>query len=355
VLTPAARSWVLAESAYHLRAQGRFAEALPVHRAALRMAEEAQDWRNAAVRASNISQAELLAGEVAAAVATAEQSAALADRSSDKFQMMGRRATYAYALHAAGRLTAAEQAFTDAERQQEERQPVYPLLYSLQGYWYCDLLLTKGDHAAAHDRATKILEWENESDSLLDRALVRLSLGRADLSLALVSASTQQTSATMRDDVRTAYARFNEAVDGLRTAGTGDHLPRGLVARAVFHRSIGDWHGVARDLDEVEEIAEPGPMRLYLCDMALERARLAFAQIEAFAPLNGMLEKDNPPKPVVLSGEEIAKLKSEAEKQLKIAADYIETCGYRRRDEELAELQAVLRGDRKFADLPPRV
>ena len=38
-------------------------------------------------------------------------------------------------------------------------------------------------------------------------------------------------------------------------------------------------------------------MRLYLCDMALERARLAFAKIEAFAPLNGMLEKDNPPKP----------------------------------------------------------
>jgi hypothetical protein len=40
---------------------------------------------------------------------------------------------------------------------------------------------------------------------------------------------------------------------------------------------------------------------------------------------------------------------------LKIAADYISSCGYHRRDEELAELQAVLRGERKFADLPPRV
>ena len=132
-------------------------------------------------------------------------------------------------------------------------------------------------------------------------------------------------------------------------------VPRGLLARATFRRSIGDWDGAARDLDEVEEIAEPGPMRLYLCDMALERARLAFAKIEAFAPLNGMLEKDNPPKPAVPSAEEIAELKSEAEKQLKIAADYIETCGYHRRDEELAELQAVLRGEKKFADLPPRV
>jgi hypothetical protein len=96
-------------------------------------------------------------------------------------------------------------------------------------------------------------------------------------------------------------------------------------------------------------------MRLFFCDRALERARLAFARIEAFAPLNGMLEKDNPPKPAVPSPEQIAELKSEAEKQLKIATDYIEKCGYHRRDEELAELQAVLRGERKFADLPPRV
>ncbi len=59
--------------------------------------------------------------------------------------------------------------------------------------------------------------------------------------------------------------------------------------------------------------------------------------------------------PAVPSAEEIAELKNEAEKQLEIAADYIETCGYHRRDEELAELQAVLRGEKKFADLPPRV
>ena len=96
-------------------------------------------------------------------------------------------------------------------------------------------------------------------------------------------------------------------------------------------------------------------MRLYLCDMALERARLAFAKIEAFAPLNGMLEKDNPKKPEVPSAEEIATLKAEVEKQIKIADDYIQSCGYHRRDEELAELQPVLRGERKLADLPPRV
>lgn len=86
----------------------------------------------------------------------------------------------------------------------------------------------------------------------------------------------------------------------------------------------------------------------------LERARLVFARIEAFAPLNGLIE-DSLPKPVAPDAAEAARLKEDAAKHLAIAADYIRTCGYHRRHEELAELQAVLRGERKFADLPPRV
>ncbi|MDO8398982.1 MAG: hypothetical protein Q7T45_14290 [Bradyrhizobium sp.] len=82
--------------------------------------------------------------------------------------------------------------------------------------------------------------------------------------------------------------------------------------------------------------------------------RLAFAQIEAFAPLSGLID-DSPPKPVVPDAADVMLLKEEATKQLATAADYIKTCGYHRRDEELAELQAVLRGERKFADLLPRV
>jgi hypothetical protein len=91
--------------------------------------------------------------------------------------------------------------------------------------------------------------------------------------------------------------------------------------------------------------------------MALERARLVLAQAEAFAPLNGMLETNNPPKPQTASAEKIAELMDEAATQLKIVADYIESCGYHRRDAERDELQAVLDGknNKKFADLPPRV
>jgi hypothetical protein len=140
----------------------------------------------------------------------------------------------------------------------------------------------------------------------------------------------------------------------LRAAGQTDDLPRGLLARAAFLCSVGDWDGSARDLDEVEEVADPGPMKLFLCDMALERARLAFAKIEAFAPLNRLID-DGPPKPVAPDATEAARLTAEASKQLVIAAEYIKTCGYHKRGEELAELEAVLRSDKQFADLPPRV
>jgi hypothetical protein len=45
-------------------------------RAALRMEEEAQNWEEAAVYASNLSETELLVGDVAAAVVRAESSVA---------------------------------------------------------------------------------------------------------------------------------------------------------------------------------------------------------------------------------------------------------------------------------------
>ena len=95
-------------------------------------------------------------------------------------------------------------------------------------------------------------------------------------------------------------------------------------------------------------------MRLYLCDIALERARLALARREGFAPLNGLVEPSSPPPAPPAAGEAAA-LKDEALKQLDIARKLISTCGYHRRDEELAELDAVVAGARRFADLPPRV
>jgi tetratricopeptide (TPR) repeat protein len=354
-LAPMERSWVFSEASSGLHAQGRLVEALPALRTVLRMYEEAKDRvRAAAISAANLSQAELLVGEITAAVATAEKSVAYADQSGDRFQMISGHALHAILLHAAGQREEAERQFADAEDRQRQRQPAYPLLYSGQGYGYCDLLLAKGKWASARDRATKILEWEIESDSLVDRGLVRLALGRAHLGMMLGNILTQQEADTTHCDACATQVRLSEAIERLQGASQLQEVPRALLARAAFRRSVGDWNGAARDLDEVEEIAEPGPMRLYLCDMAFEHARLAFSRIEAFAPLNGLID-GSPPRPEPSGAEESAKLAEEARANLANARELIESCGYHKRDEELAELEAVLAGRHRFADLPPRV
>src|SRR5205823_3807488 len=131
--------------------------------------------------------------------------------------------------------------------------------YSLRGYQYCDLLLAQGDHTAARDRSSRTLEWQvKDSVSLLDIALTTLTLGRAHLGLALDSVRAKRQVAAARDYTHTARACLHQAVDALLGAGQTDYIPCGLLARAAFRRCVGDWSRAGRDLDEVEEIAEPG-------------------------------------------------------------------------------------------------
>ena len=77
-----------------------------------------------------------------------------------------------------------------------------------------------------------------------------------------------------------AAASLDAAVAGLRKAGRTDTLPLALLARAAHRRrraAAGETDlidGIRADLAEVEDIAGE-EMRLYLTDLALERARLA--------------------------------------------------------------------------------
>jgi tetratricopeptide (TPR) repeat protein len=353
VLRERAKSFVLAEAAYFLGTHGRFAEALPAGRACLRLAEEAGDWNNAATVGFNLSESELFLGKVADALGSAVRAVEHADQSGDYRQEVSSRARHGAVLHAAGRRDEARAVFANAERRQRERESPRPLLYSVRGGQYCDLLLDGGEWTTVREQATQTLQWSMQDGSLLSIALNELSLGRAELGLALSGRGTADHAGARRT-TGAACHYLDRAGAGLRASESNDRVPPCLLARAGLRRALGDWDGAVRELDEVEEIAGPGPMRLYLCDLALERTRLALARCEAFAPLNGLID-DSPPKPEPPNPTERERLHTEAAEQLRIAADCIETCGYHRRDEELAELQAVLRAERSFASLPPRV
>ncbi len=110
------------------------------------------------------------------------------------------------------------------------------------------------------------------------------------------------------------YAVMNEAVDGLRTWGAAEFLPRGLLARAAFHRSQDHLDLVQRDLDEVRTLVRRTGMRLYEADLELEQTRWHLA-------------KNDP---------------DSARTTLDRAKDLIESMDYGRRRPEVEDLEAGL-------------
>ena len=127
---------------------GRLNEAREPMRAGLDSNVRGQDWKNAAISASRLSELELALGEVGAAIRGHDAAVAQADRSGDPSLPVISRALHADALHQAGRHVDAEARFGNAEALQAEREPAYPLLYSLRGFQYCDLLLSAAERAA---------------------------------------------------------------------------------------------------------------------------------------------------------------------------------------------------------------
>ncbi len=294
-LSEPAQAWLLNEVAYSLRALGRLTEGLEPMHAGLDMRIKQEAWENAAISASNLSELELILGQVTQAVKDAERSVEYADRSDDAFRRMANRTTLADALFQAGQVDKAGERFREAEAMQAERQPQYPLLYSMQGIQYCDLLLApaecvvwqallqveaqgSGLNAATlacntvEQRATQTLEWaERGGLSLLTIALDHLSLGRAALYEAVLENSTRNTP---KSKLAEAASLLGEAMDGLRRAGDMARVPLGLLSRAVLRFVAGDEERCRADLEEAGEIAERGSMRLFMADVHLHRARL---------------------------------------------------------------------------------
>ena len=83
----------------------------------------------------------------------AEQSVTYADRSGDEFELMKQRVKHADTLSQAGRRDEAEARLREAEQMQADLQPADPLLYSVRGFQYCDLLLTRRSGRRARQKA----------------------------------------------------------------------------------------------------------------------------------------------------------------------------------------------------------
>lgn len=330
-----AKSWILAVAAFALHGVGRLGEAIQSVRAGITIKIEWEDWKNAATSSGNLSDLELTIGEIAQALKDAELALTYAGKSDDPFSRMVGLAQVADVLHQFGRPVDARHAFEDAEQIQAEGQPKLPLLYSLLGFRYCDLLLSPAEGAAwartlqqnaarvnskkladVAQRAMHTLEWAKFSPggALFDIAVDHLTLARSAFYDAVLSSrkSRLKTKASTLEDA------FDVVVAELRQGGRQDLIPRGLLTRAWFRFLTANSEGAREDLDEAWEIAERGPMRLHMADIHLYRSRLFFRE-ERYPWESPQADLD-------------------------AAEGVINECGYHRRDEELADAKQAILG-----------
>ena len=300
-LTSADQAFLLNEAGLCLFGLGRLTEAVQPIEAGLKIWLQQETWENAADTSSELSELTQNLGEVARAVSLGAQSVDLADRSGVAFKRITKRVRLADALHQSGRWEECAEAFREAKALQMELQPQQPGLSSLRGHEYCDLLLSRGEPesgsvldglAAApqtarrlreacqevRERAEQAIKVSEHNHRLLHIALDHLCLGRAHLGLALSSPGPSAPGVEEEADFAKAAEHLDQAVEGLRRAGTEDELPLGLLARAALRRLRGDLPAAEADLSEALEIAERGSMRLHECDAHLEWARLCRQQ-----------------------------------------------------------------------------
>lgn len=354
-LKPRCQCWLLNEAGFDLHALGRPSEALKVLQIALEMCVQTQDWLLSCRVADNLTQLQLTNGDIGSAQRSAERSVTYADhsrrseaahqsssdyepqapaREAERWRIIS-RARHADAMHHAGLRPEAQARFHEAEAMQMERDPARPLLDSMRGFPYCDLLVAEAERAAwrqvqileamkhapglvnlcrdVMQRAAQTLGWVAGEKWLLGIALAHLALGRAALYRCILEDSDSRFFPVSD------FSHIDAAADGLRRAGAQDHVPRALLTRAWLRFLTGARTGpdsAQADLDEAWEIAERGPMRLHMADIHLYRARLFFR--EAQYPWES------------------------PSADLAAAEKLINDCGYHRRDEELADAKAAI-------------
>lgn len=337
---------LLNNAAYVLRGLGRLGEASDPLRAGLGAAVRLGDWLEASKYANNLSELQLASGDIAQAIDSAEQSVPNADTSSNFQMRQETRSTLAHALHQAGRWADSQTQFQEAEEIHAQGQPETPLLYSIRGYHYCDLLLASSERAAWQEalkiqvtgvksdlleecrsvsqRAAQTLkiaeQWVGRGLGIHDIGFDHLTLGRAAMHALTLDA-------TLIADPEFDLDNVEAAVANLRRAGDATYLPGGLLTRAwlrFFEDKQTGAEKAQEDLDEAWEIAERGPMQLYMCEIHLYRARL-FHAVKPY-PWNKFADGTEGRGP---------------KDDLKDARELIEQCGYWRRKEELEDAEAA--------------
>jgi len=260
-ITRGDQGYLLNLAGFRLRALGRLKEAQTSFERNIVLHMELENNRPVAISNNVLSSFLLVHGELQTALKRSNDAVAFIDKSEDKTRQAHYRANKAHVLAIKGEMREAAALFEEAEQLHIHAEPNIPYLYSISGFYYTSFLLRSAAVSALPGLAERVqatLKLAEQQNWLLDIGFDRLNLTRI--------------AALSRD--KSASAQFATAIDALRKAGDRDQIPRGYLARAGFRRAQGDLAGAWEDLAQVQHIAEPSGMRLYLCDALIEEAWL---------------------------------------------------------------------------------
>ena len=254
---------------YRLKALGRIREARECVAVSQRAFASCGDSANATFMAHDLCHLLLLLGDVPQAVEYAKWGVANVRPSNTGVTLDDLHSMLGHALHQSGDYEKAETAFRQAEDAQKVIVPQSHFLFSVRGFFYCELLLDQGRWDEVLGRARESLRFAESVTILLDIALAELTIGKN----AMLSAQSHT------DRLMTVAERhLSNAVQKLRESGANHYLPRGLLARANLHRLTGRFSEASRDLNELFEVVDRSEMKLFLADFHLETARLALTE-----------------------------------------------------------------------------
>ncbi|HEX8360968.1 MAG TPA: hypothetical protein VF613_12710 [Longimicrobium sp.] len=248
---------------FYLRAIGRLSEAVQATEAATALRAERGEWKDAVLNAINLSELNVLMGELPRAHVNAERSVTFADQSSDGLAGVVSRAGLGYVAHQLGSFQQALELFAEAEHREAARGHGFHILYSLRGCQYCDLLLDQRRIEEVEDRARTILGWAEERKILLDRGLCHMILARA---------------AHLRGGVDEALSWSHSALDLLQQADSLHHVARAFITRAQVQRAVGAYDDSEHSLTLARQQAGRAGLKLLLTDCDLESVWLRYAQ-----------------------------------------------------------------------------
>jgi tetratricopeptide (TPR) repeat protein len=176
-----------------LSALGRVFEAEEPLQHALTLAHKQAHWTRAARAALTLSEVYRARGDLTTALDFAEKSVAYVRHPGVPAKVQVLSHTFlGFALYWVGQFEAARATFQTAEQVQQSANPARPLLHSVLGYMYCELLLDELESRAGrlappdfaqewhalHKRVAQALTWAEDDGLPCDIGLQHVSMGR---------------------------------------------------------------------------------------------------------------------------------------------------------------------------------